>query len=129
MPSDPKAVHTPAAPAAIGPYSQAVACRGMAYVSGQLGSDPASGVIPEDFGLQARQAIMNLKAIVEASGSAMDRVVSVDVYLLDMGRFAQFNAIYAEAFGAHRPARAVIGVAALPREAQVEIRCVAALAG
>lgn len=129
MPSDPKSVHTPAAPAAIGPYSQAIACRGMVYVSGQLGSDPGSGVISDEFAVQARQALANLKAIVEASGSAMNRVVSVDVFLIDMGRFAQFNEIYAEAFGAHRPARVALGVAALPREAQVEVRCVAALAG
>jgi 2-iminobutanoate/2-iminopropanoate deaminase len=128
MPSDPKPVHTAAAPAAIGPYSQAMACGGMAYVSGQLGIEPETGAIPEDFALQARQALANVKAIVEAAGSAMTRVVSVDVYLTDMGRFAQFNAIYTDAFGAHKPARAVIGVAALPREAQVEIRAIAALA-
>lgn len=129
MSLDPKAVHTDAAPAAIGPYSQAVACGGTVYVSGQLGSDPATGIIPEHFAVQARQALTNLKTIVEAAGSSLDRVLSVDVFLIDMGNFAELNAIYSEYFKDHRPARAVIGVAALPREAQVEIRCVAAQRG
>jgi len=126
MSLDPKAVHTNAAPAAIGPYSQAVTSAGMTFVSGQLGSDPASGIISEDFATQTRQALTNLKTIVEAAGSDLSRVVSVDVFLIDMGNFGEFNAIYAEFFKDHRPARVVIAVAGLPREAQVEIRCVAA---
>jgi 2-iminobutanoate/2-iminopropanoate deaminase len=129
MPLDPKAVHTAAAPAAIGPYSQAVTCGGLAYLSGQLGSDPKTGIIPEHFAAQVHQALENLKTIVEASGSSLDRVLTVDVFLIDMGNFGAFNEIYASYFKTHLPARAVIGVAALPREAQVEIRCVAALAG
>ena len=128
MPLDLKTVHTDKAPAAIGPYSQAVVCNGMAYLSGQLGIDPATGIIPENFAAQARLALQNLKAIVEASGSSLERVVSVDVYLTEMTSFGAFNEIYAEFFPQHRPARAAIGVAALPREAQVEVRCVAALA-
>jgi 2-iminobutanoate/2-iminopropanoate deaminase len=127
MPLEPKTVHTDAAPAAIGPYSQAVAFGGVAYVSGQLGSDPKTGIIPEDFAVQVRQALTNLKTIVEASGSSMDRVLSADVFLMDMGNFGVFNEIYATYFPNHRPARVVICVAGLPREAQVEIRCVAAL--
>ncbi|MDP2849044.1 MAG: Rid family detoxifying hydrolase [Humidesulfovibrio sp.] len=129
MPLELKVVHTNAAPAAIGPYSQAIACGGTVYLSGQLGCDPGTGVLPEDFAVQTRQALTNLKTIVEASGSSLERVVSVDVYLLEMTNFGAFNEIYAEFFPQHRPARAVIGVAALPREAQVEIRCIAALAG
>jgi 2-iminobutanoate/2-iminopropanoate deaminase len=128
MPLELKAVHTNAAPAAIGPYSQAVTCGGLAYLSGQLGSDPATGIIPDNFAVQARQALINLKAVVEAAGSSLERVVSVDVYILEMTNFGAFNEIYAEFFPKHRPARAVIGAAALPREAQVEIRCIAALA-
>lgn len=128
MPLELKTVHANAAPAAIGPYSQAIACGGFAYLSGQLGSDPGTGVIPDDFAAQTRQALTNLKTVVEASGSTLERVVSVDVYLLEMTSFGAFNEIYAEFFPNHRPARAVIGVAALPREAQVEIRCIAALA-
>jgi len=128
MPVELKAVHTNAAPAAIGPYSQAISCGGLVYLSGQLGIDPATGVIPDDFAQQARQALTNLKAIVEASGSSLERVISVDVFLIDMTMFGAFNAIYAEFFPQHKPARAAIAVAALPREAQVEVRCIAALA-
>lgn len=127
MSSDPRPVHTTKAPAAIGPYSQAVITGQLAFVSGQLGGDPETGVIPDDFAQQARQALQNLQAIVEAAGSTLDRVVSVDVYLIDMGRFREFNEIYASFFTAAKPARAAIAVAALPREAQVEVRCVAAL--
>jgi len=128
MPLELKAIHTNAAPAAIGPYSQAISCGGLAYLSGQLGIDPATGVIPDDFAQQARQALTNLKAIVEASGSSLERVISVDVFLINMTMFGAFNAIYAEFFPQHKPARAAIAVAALPREAQVEVRCIAALA-
>ncbi len=124
----PKPVQTSKAPAAIGPYSQAITAGGMAYLSGQLGIVPETGVIPENFATQARQAMENLKAVVEAAGSRLDLVVSVDVYLIDMGRFGEFNEIYAAYFAQHRPARAAIGVAQLPREAQVEVRCIAALA-
>ena len=113
MPLELTTVHTTAAPAAIGPYSQAISCGGIAYLSGQLGIDPATGVIPDDFAAQARQALANLKAIVEASGSKLDRVISVDVFLTDMMNFGAFNAIYAEFFPQHKPARAAIGVAAL----------------
>ncbi|MBU1230142.1 MAG: Rid family detoxifying hydrolase [Proteobacteria bacterium] len=128
MSQEPKTVQTPAAPAAIGPYSQAVCHGGLAFVSGQLGIVPATGIIPEDFAAQAAQALDNVRAVVEAAGSSLERVLSVDVYLLDMGRFGQFNEIYGSYFTSHKPARAAIGVAALPREAQVEIRVVAALA-
>lgn len=127
MSRTPKTVQTPKAPAAIGPYSQAIVSGGMAYTSGQLGIDPATGVIPENFTVQAKLAMQNLQAIVEAAGSNLGLVVSVDVYLIDMGRFAQFNEIYASYFHEHRPARAAIAVAGLPREAQVEVRCIAAL--
>lgn len=125
----PKPVQTSKAPAAIGPYSQAIVAGGMVYLSGQLGIDPKTGVIAENFAVQARQAMENLKAVVEAAGSNLDLVVSVDVYLLDMGRFSQFNEIYASYFQEHRPARAAIAARALPREAQVEVRCIAALPG
>lgn len=128
MSQEPKTVQTPAAPAAIGPYSQAVCYGGLAFVSGQLGIVPATGIIPEDFAAQAAQALDNVRAVVEAAGSSLERVLSVDVYLLDMGRFGQFSEIYGRYFTSHKPARAAIGVAALPREAQVEIRVVAALA-
>jgi 2-iminobutanoate/2-iminopropanoate deaminase len=126
MSRTPKTVQTPKAPAAIGPYSQAVTCGGMVYTSGQLGIAP-DGIIPEDFAVQAKLALTNLQAIVEAAGSNLGLAVTVDVYLIDMGRFAQFNEIYATFFKENFPARAAIAVRALPREAQVEVRCIAAL--
>ena len=128
MSPEPKTIHTNEAPAAIGPYSQAVTHGGLVFLSGQLGIVPATGVIPEDFAAQARQALDNVRAVVEAAGSDLSRVLSVDVFLIDMGRFAQFNEIYSGYFSAHKPARAAVAVAALPREAQVEVRVVAALA-
>ena len=129
MSSPPRPVETPDAPAAIGPYSQGMISGSFVFTSGQLGIDPATGVISEDFVAQARQALKNMQAIVQAAGSSLELALSVDVFLIDMGRFAQFNAVYAEFFPAHRPARAAVAVAALPREAQVEVRCTAALAG
>ena len=128
MSADPKTVQTASAPAAIGPYSQAVTYGGLVFLSGQLGIVPASGAIPDDFAAQARQALDNVRAVVEAAGSNLTRVLSVDVFLIDMGRFGEFNEIYSTYFTAHKPARAAVAVAALPREAQVEVRVVAAQA-
>jgi len=128
MSPEPKTVQTAAAPAAIGPYSQAVTYGGLVYISGQFGIDPATGAIPEDFSVQARQALDNVRAVVEAAGSSLARVLTVDVFLIDMGRFGEFNAIYGTYFTGPKPARAAVAVAALPREAQVEVRVIAALA-
>ncbi len=128
MSPEPKIIQTANAPAAIGPYSQAVTHGGLVFLSGQLGIDPTTGVIPEDFAAQARQALDNVRTVVEAAGSSLTRVLSVDVFLIDMGRFGQFNEIYSGYFSTHKPARAAVAVAALPREAQVEVRVVAALA-
>lgn len=122
------AVHTAKAPAAIGPYSQAIVSGNHVFVSGQLGMNPATGDLAGSaLADQARQALANLKQIVLAAGSAMDRVVAVDVFLTDMGDFVEFNGIYAETFGDHKPARAVVAVAALPKGACVEIKCIATL--
>lgn len=121
-------VHTPKAPSAIGPYSQAVVSGNHVFVSGQLGMNPEMGdLVGPALADQARQALANLKQIVLAAGSTMDRVVAVDVFLTDMGDFVEFNDIYAAAFGDHKPARAVVAVAALPKGACVEIKCIAAL--
>jgi 2-iminobutanoate/2-iminopropanoate deaminase len=128
MSPEPKTVQTADAPAAIGPYSQAVTYGGLVFLSGQLGINPATGIIPEDFARQAAQALDNVRAVVEAAGSSLERVLSVDVFLVDMGRFAEFNQIYGAYFTGTKPARAAVAVAALPREAQVEVRVVAALA-
>ena len=119
-------IQTDRAPAAIGPYSQAVKVGCWLYVSGQLGLQPESGdLVSEDFAAQAKQALGNLQNILQAAGYAMQDVVSVDVFLTDMSRFAQFNGMYQEAFGEHKPARAVVEVKGLPKGGLVELKCVA----
>jgi 2-iminobutanoate/2-iminopropanoate deaminase len=120
-------IATSAAPQAIGPYSQAIRAGEWLFVSGQIPLPPDGGPIPQEFAAQARQALANLKAIVEAAGGQLARVVKVTVYLADMGQFATFNEVYAEVFGSHRPARAVVQVAALPRGVQVEVEAIACL--
>jgi len=123
-------VQTEKAPAAIGPYSQAVESGRWLFVSGQLGLDPESGAFAgESFDSQARQALENMKQIIMAAGFDLTDVVSVDVYLTDMERFADFNEIYAGYFSEHHPARAAVGVAALPRGGLVEVRCTARKSG
>jgi 2-iminobutanoate/2-iminopropanoate deaminase len=119
-------IQTDAAPAAIGPYSQAVRVGGMVYCSGQLPLDPVSGRMVEgDVGEQARMVLANLRAVLEAAGSGMDKVAKTTVYLMDMADFPVVNREYGEAFGGHRPARATVQVAGLPLGARVEIECVA----
>ena len=117
-------VHTDKAPAAVGPYSQAIKANGMLFVSGQLGIIPGQG-LADGFKAQTRQALENLKAIVEAAGSSLDKVLAVDVFVLDMGKFADLNAIYSEYFTDHKPARAAIEVGGLPLGGMVEIKCLA----
>ena len=121
-----KAIATPNAPAAIGPYSQAVQAGNTVYVSGQLPIDPATGAFAgEDIASQTRQSLTNLKAILEANGMAMSDVVKTTVYLAHMEDFAAMNQVYAEFFSAPYPARAAFEVACLPKNALVEIECVA----
>ena len=122
------AVHTANAPAAIGPYSQAVCAGGFVYVSGQIPLDPATGEFAgPDIRTQTRQSLKNIAAILAAAGSGMDRVIKTTVLLKDIGDFAAMNEVYAEAFTAPYPARAAFEAAALPKGALVEIECVAAL--
>lgn len=123
--SELKAISTDKAPAAIGPYSQAIESDGLIFVSGQLGLDPISGELAETFEAQCRLSLGNLKGIVEAAGSSLSKVIAVDVFLTDMGRFAELNGIYAEFFQNHKPARAAIEVGGLPKGGMVEIKCVA----
>jgi 2-iminobutanoate/2-iminopropanoate deaminase len=119
-------VSTDKAPAAIGPYSQGIAAGPWLFVSGQLGMDPQTGeLVKGGLASQARQALKNLKAVVEAGGCTLADVTAVEVFLTDMGDFVEFNGIYAEYFESHKPARAAIGVAALPKGAAVEIKCIA----
>lgn len=127
MKVEPEVVHTDAAPKAIGPYSQGITLGDWVFVSGQIPLDPATGeLVRGSFADHATRVLANLDAILRAGGSDRRRVVKVTVYLTDVGRFAEFNEIYAAFFGDHRPARAVVGVAALPRGAQVEIEALAA---
>ncbi|MBQ7703390.1 MAG: RidA family protein [Firmicutes bacterium] len=120
-----KPVMTTNAPAAIGPYSQAVDCGNIVFTSGQLGLDPATGNLVEGVEAQARQALNNLKTILEANGMTMDNVAKTLVFLADMGDFAKVNAIYAEFFNdACFPARSAVQVAALPKGGLVEIEAV-----
>lgn len=123
--SDITLIHTDQAPAAVGPYSQATKSGGMLFVSGQLGLIPNEAKLAEGFKAQTRQALDNLKAIVEAAGSSLDKVMAVDVFVTDMGRFADLNAIYGEYFTSHKPARAAIEVAGLPLGGLVEFKCIA----
>ena len=119
-------VHSPEAPAAIGPYAQAVVSAGTVYCSGQIAIDPDSGnVIEGDVGAQTRQVLLNLAAVLAAANSRLSSVVKTTVYLRDMADFNAMNAVYAEVFGDHKPARATVAVAGLPRDVRVEIDCVA----
>jgi len=120
-------IHTAAAPAAIGPYSQAVRLGDLIFISGQTPLVPETGeLVSQDIAEQTRQVLANIKAIVEAAGSSMDRVVKTTVLLMDMADFAAMNAVYAEAFpGAVKPARATFQVAGLPKAARVEIEAIA----
>lgn len=120
-------VTTAEAPPAIGPYSQAVRAGNLLFVSGQIPLPPDGGPMPEGFADQARQALANVAAIVRAAGGDLPSVAKVNVYLVDLGQFQVFNEVYAAFFGDHRPARAVVQVAALPRGAQVEVEAVAVL--
>ena len=122
-----KIIETTAAPAAIGPYSQAITAGGLVYTSGQIPIDPATGAIGET-GIegQARQAIRNLAAVLTAAGSGLDRVVKTTCFLTDIGDFAAFNAVYAELFPG-KPARSCVEVSRLPKGALVEIEAVAEL--
>ena len=119
-------IATDAAPAAIGPYSQALVHGELVFTSGQIGMDPASGELP-DGGVEAqvRAALANLGAVLEAAGSGFDRVLKTTVYLVDMADFVAVNGVYAEVFGEARPARATVAVAGLPKGALFEIDAVA----
>jgi 2-iminobutanoate/2-iminopropanoate deaminase len=122
----PEAVATSAAPAAIGPYSQAVKAGGFLFVSGQIPLDPRTGgLVDGDVRAQTRRVLENLGGIIAEAGGSFDRVVKTTVYLVDMADFPAMNEVYAHAFGEHKPARSTMAVAALPRGVRVEIDVVA----
>ncbi len=123
-------IHAPAAPPAVGPYSHAVEAHGLVFCSGQLalapdGSGPRHGTVAEE----ARLALDNMRAVLDGAGLTPSDVVKVTVFLTDMGRFAEFNAVYQEYFPETPPARSCIAVAALPLGMQVEVEAVAARPG
>jgi len=121
-------INTDRAPAAIGPYSQAIRAGDTVYLSGQIPLDPNSGLLVEgDIEAQARRAFDNLKAVCEAAGGSLDDVVRLGLYLADLGQFAAVNAVMADYFEAPYPARSTIGVASLPRGAQFEVDAVMVL--
>jgi 2-iminobutanoate/2-iminopropanoate deaminase len=122
-----KIVHTQDAPAALGPYSQAIVAGGWVYTSGQVGLDPATGRLQEGFTAQAIQVLANLKAVLAAAGAGFSDVVKTTIYVKDLHDFDELNKLYGEAMQAHRPARSTVEVARLPKDALVEIDMVARL--
>ncbi len=121
-----KAIHTDNAPQAIGPYSQAIEAGGMVFASGQLGLDPATGAFAEG-GVkeQTRQSLTNAKHILEQAGTDLAHVVKTTVFLSDMDNFAAMNEVYAEFFTLPYPARSAVAVKTLPKNALVEVECIA----
>ena len=123
---DLKIIQTASAPAAIGPYSQAVVANGFVFTAGQIALDPATGeIVQGDVVAQAERVFANLGAVLEAAGASWDSVVKTTVFLQDMADFPRVNEVYARAFGTSRPARSTVAVAGLPRNVLVEIELVA----
>ena len=121
-------VHTDKAPKAIGPYSQAVIYNGIAYLSGQIPLDPATGQVVEGgIAEQTERVMLNLKAVLEASGSSFKQVLKTTVFLAEMAEFPKMNEVYAMYFPENPPARATVQAAGLPRGVRVEIECLAAV--
>lgn len=122
-----QSIHTDQAPAAIGPYSQAMAVNGLLFTSGQIAIDPATGSIDaQTVEEQTHQALRNLQAVLEAAGTGTDKVIKTTCFLKHMSDFAAFNAVYAQYFP-NKPARSCVEVGALPKDALVEVEAVAEL--
>ncbi len=120
-----KTIHTDHAPKAVGPYAQAVSAGGFLFCSGQIGLDPRTQqLVGDDVEAQAKQALANLEAVIAAAGRSKEDIVKVTIFLVSMDDFPKVNAIYADWLGAHRPARATVGVASLPLGAKVEIEAI-----
>jgi len=118
-------VQTPNAPAAIGPYSQAMIVNGMVFTSGQIALKPSGEMVEGDIKAQCAQVLSNLKAVLEAAGSSLDKVIKTTIFLDNMDDFGAVNELYAEAFGSHKPARSTVAVKTLPKNALVEIDVIA----
>lgn len=121
-----RVIHTEKAPKAIGPYSQAIHIGNLIYTAGQVALDPATmELVPGGVEEQTRQVLANLKQVLEAAGTSMGKVVKTTVFLKTMDDFARMNSVYAEAFSENPPARTTVAVVGLPKDALVEIECVA----
>jgi 2-iminobutanoate/2-iminopropanoate deaminase len=120
-----EAIATQAAPAAVGPYSQAIKSGNFVFASGQLGLDPATGKLQEGLEAQTQQVLANLEAVLSAAGASMVDVVKTTIFLVDISQFAQVNAIYGQAFPTPPPARSTVQVAALPLGGLIEIEAIA----
>jgi 2-iminobutanoate/2-iminopropanoate deaminase len=121
-------ITTENAPKAIGPYSQAVVYNGLIYLSGQIPLDPITGeLVQGDVAAQTERVLQNVRAVLEAAGSSMERVLKTTVFLKDLAQFAAMNEVYSNYFTLHPPARSTVEVARLPRDVQVEIDCIAAI--
>ena len=130
MSNDKKMVKTDAAPGALGPYSQAIVAGGLVYCAGQIPLDPATGqIVSGGVAPQTAQVLKNLRAVLKAAGSDLDRAVKTTVFLKDMNDFAAMNAVYAEHFPGAAPARSTVEVARLPRDALVEVEAIALATG
>jgi len=122
-----EAVSTENAPGAIGPYSQAIKANGMIFCSGQIPIDPGTGqFVSDDVAAQTEQVLKNLDAVLQAAGAGLGSVVKTTVFLADMNDFAAMNEVYGKFFSDNKPARATVQAARLPRDAKVEIECIAA---
>ena len=118
-------IHTDHAPAAVGPYSQAVLAGNLLILSGQLGLDPITGILPEGVEAQTKQSLENIRAILTEAGLSLTDVVKTTVFIRNMDDFVQVNGVYAAFFGEHKPARSCVGVSALPKNGLVEIEVIA----
>ena len=123
-----KPVNTPAAPAAIGPYSQAIVAGNLVFTAGQIPLEPATmQMVPDDVAAQTARVMENIQAVLEAAGASLQTVVRTTVFLTDMNDFNAMNEVYGRYFGDHKPARSTVQVARLPRDARVEIDTVAVI--
>jgi len=122
-----RVVKTDKAPAAIGPYSQGILSNGFLFVSGQLPLNPITGELLNDFQSAVEQAIKNVISVVEAAGGKLEDIVKVTVYIRDMQKFSIFNEVYSKFFSEHKPARAVVEVSNLPKNALLEIEAIACI--
>lgn len=120
-----KFVQTTKAPSAIGPYSQAVVANGLVYTSGQIALTPEGVMLEENIAVQTEQVLKNLTAVLKEAGSDLDQVIKTTIFLANMDDFVTVNTLYAEAFGAHKPARSTVAVKTLPKNALVEIEAIA----